>query len=579
MKRQFFRSKFIMFTSLILTPLCIFGLISVLSINLYMDREAKQKSNSVTELMQQTISELTTSLENYKVIINSNGRFHLALIQALNSNHMNTDILQKMEQAMQAMYYSQSTKPYIHSLYITIDDSPYYIDGMSRVTFEGSLDSDWPKAMEDCSDSTYLQVRNIKLYKFDTKETPVVTAYFRMKYNELVAINILQGYFNHWLDSAANYEGQILMILNQEGEPLFFNENGSTVSEEERLNALAYGEGKASSNAFLRKYYIHSGTFPGTYGLKYLSMIPKQEIFAISYTFMRMTIAAAIVSILISLVLAYYFTRRDYRQVFQIIEIFDKAEKGEFESLPQPKAVPGSPYFHIINNVANLFVSQTYLNTQLDAKKYALSTARLSALQYQLNPHFLFNTLQSIDLEVLKISRQPAAANQMISRLSSLLRYALDDPMEPAAVREEITATKDYIELQSYRYKNFFLVTWEYSDEVLDVPVLRLLLQPIIENSILHADRSSPDRLWVKIKIRLNEKGLVFTILDNGAGIEKGRLKELQNALRENRADNSGRHIGLKNIGQRISLAYPDGYIKLSSKEGIGTIVEIGGIR
>lgn len=327
-----------------------------------------------------------------------------------------------------------------------MQDSPYYINGLNRERFSDSIDKNWAGIMDGREESAYIQIRHIKKNKFDTHTIPTVTVYQRMKYNELMAVNINQDYFNKWLNSVADYDGQVLMILSPDGQVLFFNKNAGLLPEDIKSQALAYTAGTQPDNLLLNGYYISSEIFPGNYGFRYVSMIPRSEVFELSNKILQLTIGAGLLSIFASSVLAYFFTRRDYQQIFQIIELFDQAEKGEFHSQNELKTVPNSPYFHIINNVIHLFMSQTYLNVQLDAKKYALSTAQLSALQYQLNPHFLFNTLQSIDLEILKACSKPTPANQMILELSSLLRYSLDAPMKPVTVQEEIAVTKNYID-------------------------------------------------------------------------------------------------------------------------------------
>ena len=95
---------------------------------------------------------------------------------------------------------------------------------------------------------------------------------------------------------------------------------------------------------------------------------------------------------------------------------------------------------------------------------------------------------------------------------------------------------------------------------------------------IIHSQHETPEDLKIKIRIRKNQNGLAVTVIDNGLGITHRRLEELKKQLHEDQVDASGRHIGLKNISQRVRLAYENGYIRLWSKEGMGTIVIIGGI-
>lgn len=577
MRRKFFLSKFIMFLSLSLIPVCIFGVLSVFYINMQVKDDAMEKSTSITDVMELTMDELTSTLEVFKITVNSDARFHLAVLSALNSDSPENIDPASLSQTMQSLYYSQSTKPYISSLFLTIQGSPYFINGLIRESIADAVDNAWISEADGNPSNIFFRVRQVKKNKFDTRLMTVVTVYQRMKYQELMAVNLTRNYFNSWLDSITNYEGQILVITDQDGQVLFYNHNYPLLPET-LLSADGRLSGPENTPKLLKKkYFFNAGTFPGVYGLRYLSLIPQKEVFHISNTLLKLTLAAGLLTILASSLLAYFYTARDCRQLFQIIDLFDKAERGEFSS-DQPMPETNETYFRIINNIINLFVSQTYLKVQLDAKKYALSTAQLSALQYQLNPHFLFNTLQSIDLEVMKTARRPTAANQMISELSALLRYSLNAPAVPVTVREEIDATKSYIHLQALRLGEQFQVIWEYEPEVLDHMILRLLLQPIIENSISHSARTRTEELQIRIRICIRQDFLVITVIDNGLGMPADRLDKVRQNLADDQVEETGRHIGLKNISQRVRLSYPNGYVKLWSKEGMGTIVTIGGI-
>lgn len=564
MKRHFYLSKLIMFLSLTLIPIGIFGLISVFYINTQVKKNAIENSASTTKLIEQNMKELSETLEFYQVAINSDTRIHLDLITTLGntkSNHQNTTIF---NQTLQNLYYSQCTKPYIQSMFLTIEGSPYFINGLTCEKFENSVDHTWISDAQNNDASTFFKVRHVKRNKFDTVTMPVVTVYHKIKYQELLAINLRQDYFNQWLDSITNYNGQILLISDKDGQLLFHNSNAYFPTSDPAL--------LLSNPSIEDDYFITSGN---TYGFSYLSLIPQTEVFQLSKSLLLLTLIASIASIAVSSVLAYIYTARDYNQINQIITLFQKAEKGEFE--PQKaKHCKNNAYFHIINNIIQLFMSQTYLKIQLDAKKYALSTAQLSALQYQLNPHFLFNTLQSIDLEILKATHKPGQANLMIQALSELLRYSLETPMKPVTVKEEIFVTKSYIQLQTCRLGEEFKVIWDYEEEVMNQTMIRLLLQPIIENSISHS-RLISGQLKIKIRIRYHQE-LSFTIIDNGSGIEPAKLELLKKELNDNQIEDENHHIGLKNISQRLRLAYKNGNLSIYSKPGMGTIVTINGI-
>ena len=132
MRRRFFCSKFIMFISLTMIPICVLGVMSIFFINQQVKREAEKNSLSITELMKQTMGELITTLEFYRVSVSSNTKINLALIQALNKDSQGVEDLSDLNSAMQSLYYLQNTKEYIHSVYFTMQGSHYYINGIYR---------------------------------------------------------------------------------------------------------------------------------------------------------------------------------------------------------------------------------------------------------------------------------------------------------------------------------------------------------------------------------------------------------------------------------------------------------------
>ncbi len=97
-------------------------------------------------------------------------------------------------------------------------------------------------------------------------------------------------------------------------------------------------------------------------------------------------------------------------------------------------------------------------------------------MQYQINPHFLSNTLQTIDFEIMRLTNGPSKVNQMIEQLSEFLQYSLRSPKQEVSITEEIEATKIYINLMQERYPNRFEVKWEIDNTILSLPVPKLIL-------------------------------------------------------------------------------------------------------
>lgn len=175
----------------------------------------------------------------------------------------------------------------------------------------------------------------------------------------------------------------------------------------------------------------------------------------------------------------------------------------------------------------------------------AAHQAQLKMLRYQLNPHFLFNTLNAISTLILDGAN--ATANQAVSRLSDFLRYTLDnDPMKRVSLGSELDALDLYLEIEKVRFGDRLIVEKDVDDAAMQALVPSLILQPLIENAIKYAISPSEDGGTLKISARVQHATLVLQLSDTGPGLGNGRSND----------KSSG--VGLKNTRERLQQLYGD---------------------
>ena len=177
--------------------------------------------------------------------------------------------------------------------------------------------------------------------------------------------------------------------------------------------------------------------------------------------------------------------------------------------------------------------------------------AEIRALEAQINPHFLYNTLDAINW--IAIENEQYQISEMLSNLGSLLRYSVSNIDMVVLVRAEVEWLERYLFLQKKRFSDRFDYTVDIPEEVLDLPIHTMLLQPLIENAILHGLEGEQRGGRVTIRAFLEQGMLVFRIADNGRGMDPGALARL------NRGENTrgGRaHIGVANVRERLSSYY-----------------------
>lgn len=192
----------------------------------------------------------------------------------------------------------------------------------------------------------------------------------------------------------------------------------------------------------------------------------------------------------------------------------------------------------------------------------------LRMLQAQINPHFLFNTLGS--LRYVAIMNNDNTVSNGLEALAKLLRSIILNKDEFISVNQEIENVKNYITIQKIRYGDTFNVEYFIDDNILEQKILKFILQPIVENCILHGFEEANDTNDIKINIYDNGEFINFEIIDNGIGIDEERLEE------GNFNIDKFAGIGVKNIKERLNLYYEGVYIfEITSKYKNGTMTKI----
>ncbi|MFW2831271.1 sensor histidine kinase [Sphingomonas sp. ID0503] len=194
---------------------------------------------------------------------------------------------------------------------------------------------------------------------------------------------------------------------------------------------------------------------------------------------------------------------------------------------------------------------------RMDRLENQASSAQLAMLRYQLNPHFLFNTLNSISTLVLL--KQTDRANAMLSRLSSFLRYTLvNEPAGQVTVEQEVETLKLYLDIEKMRFEDRLRTTFEVDPRVTQARLPSLLLQPLVENAIKYAVTPLEEGADISVAARLAGDKVQITVSDTGPGLNDG-------AQRSTSSEGTG--VGLPNIRDRLNQAY-DGQARFETSTG-----------
>lgn len=269
------------------------------------------------------------------------------------------------------------------------------------------------------------------------------------------------------------------------------------------------------------------------------------------------TVGLAVFLGLIGIAVSFFYTRKLDEQLKSILSAMDEANRGNLDVRIHVKS---SNEFGIISDYLNHTLGEIKnLMEQSNAAKDRQRLAEIQALEAQINPHFMFNTLDSINW--MAMDNDQYEISQMLKNLSALFRYSVRNSNEIVTVRTEIDYLKQYIYLQQRRYSYGFITHIHGEKDVMDCPIHKLLLQPLVENCLLHGfdftQEEGEQENIIDIYIgKTNSGNLLIQVGDNGKGMEESLMEEL-NSYQYGETDQK-KSIGIRNVIARIHMYYEE---------------------
>ena len=267
-------------------------------------------------------------------------------------------------------------------------------------------------------------------------------------------------------------------------------------------------------------------------------------------------LGVALFVLLISFVLSFYLSLQFYKSIIQITATL-RNEEGSSSYISEQNY---NELYYINSHIISRLTKTSDVETQLAHQITSLKKAQFVALQAQLNPHFIYNTLNLINVMVMKMAKRDCEASKAIVILSQLLREAFDTKTVLISLGDEFDYVKKYIELQKLKFKYDMNIVWDVDQSLMDRQVLKFMLQPIVENAFEHGfGKTKLDEYTLIISAHADSDELVLSVTNNGKKIADEELHSLQEALRSD-IEFEHRGIGLMNVNQRIRLIYGDEY-------------------
>lgn len=283
-------------------------------------------------------------------------------------------------------------------------------------------------------------------------------------------------------------------------------------------------------------------------------------------------IITTICIILLIFLISYYYSRRMLAPLMELRDSMRDIQSGDL------CVEVSSHRTDEIGELCNAFNDMVYEIRSLTDRVYKsqelLRESQLKALQSQINPHFLYNSLDSV-IWLMRLKRQDEAVT-MLSALSKLFRIALSRGNDLIMVSEEISHVQNYLVIQSIRYKQKLNYTVNCSEDARCCITPKLILQPLVENCIYHAYAPEQKPVMVNINVELYDENVIFSVSDDGKGMDESHINQLKHCLDLNSSHDNSHGYGLKNIYTRLTMYFGENCsFNIESVQGKGTTVII----
>lgn len=268
-----------------------------------------------------------------------------------------------------------------------------------------------------------------------------------------------------------------------------------------------------------------------------------------------------IVSVVLSLIIAglgaWWISSRMFKPINTLLELI--WEKRTSENKPRKRQ--SAELEIIIGEILNNYEQNNQMKQQLISKQIMLNQAQNIALQAQINPHFLYNTLENINWRALALTKGKNEVSDMLVMLSRLLRFYLKTEKTIISIKDELSYARLYMDILQMRFVNAYKVIWDVDERLYDLKIVKMTLQPILENAVTHGAAKGEGGDFVKIKGYIAEDCGVIEVINSGPPLTEKQINDMnlemekeEDSIKENAA------IGVSNVNRRIKLHFDKRY-------------------
>ena len=463
---------------------------------------------------------------------------------------------------------------YIDSIYIYSEPTDTVIMDNNSIPLSDLSDTDWINAYRAVTSPKGTIIPRSKNNVYPQLITIIKPIYVADEKKGAIIMNInAQSIYNSMLYQQYK-DGRLFFLVNADNKIIISSELSyfNTYPDDIGLNTLTIESNPKNSVYEIndKNYVVLSGD-SSISDYKYISAYPL-ELYEHKLSTMKLQIIGILLLLMIIIfILAYVASVRSYSPLNEIISFLDNSQPPADSIEEEDK----NELMYIINCIQTHINDKTKMAEILEERMKLLRKSQYDMLQTQINPHFLYNTLETINWMAYNMSNSENPVSKSLINLASFFRNTLTSGYF-VSIENEIKYTNEYVNILALRYGDLFDIEWDIDESILSYTIIKICLQPIIENAVYHGIKQKNDKGLIKIKGLCDNNNIILIVSDDGVGIEKDALDELNKTLSETSFTNEKSHIGLSNVNQRIKIIFGDSYgIHVESTVGVGTDVYV----
>jgi two-component system sensor histidine kinase YesM len=395
--------------------------------------------------------------------------------------------------------------------------------------------------------------------------------YHKNKYNykKIVRIDLNPLTIKQIFNNAA-FTGEVYLLNGERNIEFSSNEEVNWRTEQLHFDALEFPEDTIfTKERMLSQNYLEGWRVAGT--------ISENEILEELYKSREFIVILASINLLFPTLLIVLISKSIHSRLLRVLKHMKRMKKQKFDiiNFPGDKDEIGelTNEFNKMSQTINRLINEVYASN-IEKKDLQLreKQAQLSALQSQINPHFLFNALETIRMRSMIKGEKETA--KIIQNMAKIFRNSLTWGKDWVTVRDELCLIICFLEIQKYRFGDKMEYELDIDEEAYDYIIPNMVFLPFVENASIHGIESVKEKGIIQIRVEKNDGEIVYEISDNGAGMDEEKLASLIETLKNE--ESMGENVGIKNVYYRLKLHYKNHFdFSINSRPGQGTTVQI----